>query len=220
MPRDDWPREKLMRGGIDQMKIADLLAIVFNTGYGGESVLDMAGRLLKEYGSNALKDQRSVKDVQARLGLPPVKACQLVACFELGRRLFDQPMRGSGTVVIRAPKDVYDHLADMRTLKKEQLVGLYLNVRNRLIRQETISIGTMTANLVDPKEVFRPAIEHFAHGVILAHNHPSGNPEPSDEDIAITAQLAKAASVLDVRLLDHVIIADGGFVSLSEKGVV
>jgi len=218
--RADWPRERLIEKGLDSLSIADLVAIVFNTGYGKESVRDLARRLLREYGSNGLKDMRKLTDIRSETGLPEVKACQLIACFELGRRLFDQQPRGSNAVVIRSPRDVFEHLAEMRSLRKEQLCGLYLNARNRVIRQETISIGTMTANLVDPKEVLRPALEFSAVGVIVAHNHPSGNPEPSDEDITITAQLAKAAGVLDVKLLDHVIVAEGGFRSMNEMGLL
>mgnify|MGYP000636458005 CR=1 FL=1 len=103
------------------------------------------------------------------------------------RELSPQP-HATEAITIRSPKDVYDCLAEMRTLRKEQLCGLYLNVRNRVIHKETVSIGTITANLVDPKVVLLPAVEHCAVGVIIAHNHPSGNPEPSDEDIAITTQ--------------------------------
>jgi DNA repair protein RadC len=214
------PREKLLVQGVETLSVSELLAIVFNTGYRGESVLQLADRLLQEYGSQTLPDQRDVRDVQRDTGLPLVKSCQLVACFELGRRYFDTQLRDARARPIRSPRDVYEHLREMATLRKEQLRGLYLNVRNVIIHAETISIGTMNSNLVHPVEVFRPAVEYSAVGVIIAHNHPSGEPEPSDEDLAITAQLAQAASLLNISLLDHVIIAETGFKSLRELGVL
>jgi DNA repair protein RadC len=214
------PREKLLERGVEALSVSELLAIVFNTGYRGESVLQLADRLLQEYGSHALPDQRDVRAVQRDTALPLVKSCQLVACFELGRRYFDRSPRDSRARSIRSPRDVYEHLREMATLRKEQLRGLYLNVRNVIIHAETISIGTMNSNLVHPVEVFRPALVYSAVGVIIAHNHPSGEPEPSDEDLAITAQLAQAASLLNISLLDHVIIAETGFKSLRELGVL
>ncbi|NLF40045.1 DNA repair protein RadC [bacterium] len=214
------PREKLMAHGAAALADADLLAIVLNTGYRGEPVRALAGRLLKEYGSSGLKALRDVAGVTRETGLPPVKACQLIACFELGSRLFAQADGGGGVFTIRTPGDVYTRLKDMAELHKEQLRGLYLNARNKVIYQETVSIGTLTANLVHPADVFRPAIERAAAGVIIAHNHPSGDPEPSDHDLAITAQLAQAASILSIKLIDHVIIGGGQFVSLREKGVL
>jgi DNA repair protein RadC len=221
-PRDRFtmPREKLLTEGVEALSVSELLAIVFNTGYRGESVLQLADRLLQEYGSQSLPDQRNVRAVQQETGLPLVKSCQLVACFELGRRYFDRQPHERSSRPVRSPRDVYEHLREMTTLRKEQLRGLYLNVRNVIIHEETISIGTMNSNLVHPVEVFRPAVEHSAVGVIIAHNHPSGEPEPSDEDLAITAQLAQAASLLNISLLDHVIVAENGFKSLREMGVL
>jgi len=222
-PDDDkskMPRERLIAGGIDELSISELIAIVFGTGHKGESVLVLSDRLLKEYGSSGLKDVRDVEVLQAATGLPKVKACQMVASFELGRRLYAKQAAGSLSRAIRSPQDVYDHLADMRGLRKEQLRGLYLNARNKIIHEETISIGTITANLVHPVEVFRPAIEYSAVGMIIVHNHPSGDPDPSDEDIAITSQLVQAASILGIKLLDHIIVAEQGYRSLSELGVM
>ncbi len=218
--QDLMPREKLAQLGPHALSVAELLAIIFGTGHGGESVQQLAARILHEYGAFALRDVHDYAQVRRETGLPHVKACQLLACFELGARLFKPLPHDKQAVTIRTPQDVFEFLTDMRTLRKEQLRGLYLNARNVVIHQEIVSIGTITANLVDAKEVFRPALEYSAISVIIAHNHPSGNPEPSDEDIAVTAQLAHAGSILSVRLIDHIIIAGDSFISLNERGVV
>jgi DNA repair protein RadC len=214
------PREKLKAHGPGALSIAELLAIIFGTGKPGVPVVEFAGRIVRDYGAYALRDVRNLAQVQRETGLPFVKACQLLACFELGARLYKPLPRDKQAVTIRTPQDVFDLLGDMRTLRKEQLRGLYLNARNVVIHQETLSIGTITANLVDAKEIFRPAIEYGAVGVIIVHNHPSDNPEPSNEDIAVTTQMAQAGSILTVRLIDHIIIAGERFVSLNERGVV
>jgi DNA repair protein RadC len=214
------PREKLCQHGAAALTEPELLAIIFGTGYRGEPVKVLSARLMRDYGRFALRDERNVARLRDQAGLPQVKACQLIACLELGQRLYGGGVPGKETITIRSPLDVVNCTTDMRNLRKEQLRGLYLNVRNTVIHQETISIGTITANLVDVKEVFRIALEYSAVAVIVVHNHPSGNPEPSNEDIAITAQLAKAAGYLDLRLLDHIIIAGDNYVSLNERGLL
>ncbi|MCX7846521.1 MAG: DNA repair protein RadC [bacterium] len=213
-------REKLTTEGPEALTLPELLAIIFNTGTQKESVEQLTQRVLKEYGTHALRDARNVDELAAHARLPHHKACMLVACFELGRRLF-RPQRPNATpYFIRSPVDVYEYTRDMASLRKEQLRGLYLNARNAIIHDEVISVGTLTANLVSAREVFLPALTYAAVSVIVVHNHPSGNPEPSTEDIAITSRLAQAASVMDIKLLDHIIIGDEthGYCSLGEKG--
>jgi DNA repair protein RadC len=151
--------------------------------------------------------------VKEMLDIPLGKACQLVACFELGRRLF-RNADGRKPIIIRTASQVYEYLKDMRDLSKEHLRGLYLDSHYQLIHDELISIGTLTSNLVHPREVFRPAIERSAAALILAHNHPSGIPKPSDADLAITEQIIEAGKVLGISLLDHVIIAKNSHQSI------
>lgn len=215
-------REKITELGPDALSIPELLAIIFNTGAGGQSVEELAQRVIHEYGSIGMRDARDVRALQRETHLPYVKACMLIACFELGRRLFTEQKRTAGSFIIRSPLDVCAYVNDMRSLRKEQLRGLYLNARNAIIHDEVISLGTVTANLVCPRDVLLPAITYSAVSVIVVHNHPSGNPEPSDDDIAVTAQLAQAASVMGIKLLDHIIIGDEQhpFRSLSEMGLV
>jgi DNA repair protein RadC len=206
MPAEEKPREKLMKHGPSVLSVAELLAIILNVGTKKEDVLAMSRRLLKEYGDSVIVSQKDPAKVSELLDIPIVKACQLVACFELGRRLF-KTTGGRKPIVIRTASQVYDYLKDMRDLPKEHLRGLYLDSHYQLIHDELISIGTLTSNVVHPREVFRPALEFSAAALILAHNHPSGVSKPSEADLAITAQIIEAGRVLGISLLDHVIIA-------------
>ena len=220
VPASVWegerPREKLIRAGPDVLRNAELLAIILNTGYGGENVLELSRRIIKEYGSKAVAQEKNVGRLMETLGLPKGKACQIVACFELGRRFYqEEPGR---LPTIRSPEDAFKYLEEMKSLRKEQFRGLYLNTRNKVIHDEVISIGILGANLVHPREVFQPAIEYLAGGIIVAHNHPSGDPEPSEEDFRVTRQLREVGKTIDIELLDHVIVAKEGYVSLRERG--
>ena len=172
----------------------------------------MSQRLLKEYGESAIVHQKDPKKIAAALGIPFVKACQVVACFELGRRFFKTD--GKRPLVIRTAQQVYEYLKDMRDLPKEHLRGLYLDSHYQLIHDEIISIGSLTANIIHPREVFRPAIEYSASAIILAHNHPSGVAKPSDADLAITSQIVNAGKMLGVSVLDHVIITKNKYESI------
>ncbi len=213
MPAEDKPREKLMKHGSSVLSVAELLAIILNVGTKKEDVLAMSQRLLKEYGDSVIVTQRDPAKVREMLNIPLGKACQLVACFELGRRLFETH-GARKPITIRTASQVYEYLKDMRELPKEHLRGLYLDTHYQLIHDELISIGTLTSNVIHPREVFRPALEYSAAALILAHNHPSGIAKPSEADLAITAQIIEAGRVLGISLLDHVIIAKNKFESV------
>ena len=211
--KEEKPRELLIKYGPEVLNADDLLAIIFGTGTSKEELAAMTKRIMREYGEKSLVHQKNVKKLMADLDIPKTKACQVVACFELGRRFY-----GSGTgraITIRTPKQVYEYLKDMGKLPKEHLRGLYLNNHYKLIHDEVVSIGSVTANIVHPREVFRPAIEYNASAVILAHNHPSGNLKPSDDDIAVTKQLKQAGELLGIGLLDHIVITTKGYQSIS-----
>ena len=213
MPAADKPREKLIKHGPAVLSVAELLAVILNTGTQKEDVLAMSRRLLKEYGDSVIVTQRDPAKVRELLNIPIGKACQLVACFELGRRFFET--RGSRKpIVIRTASQVFEYLRDMRDLPKEHLRGLYLDNHYQLIHDELISIGTLTSNVIHPREVFRPALEYAAAALILAHNHPSGIAKPSEADLAITRQIIDAGRVLGISVLDHVIIAKGKYESV------
>lgn len=213
LPVDQKPREKLVSQGPEALSMRELLAVLLITGTIKEDVLEMSNRLIRDYGEKSILAERNAGKLSKDMDIPIVKACQVVACGELGRRFYDRGETGFAT--IRNAKDVYEHLQDMRNLPKEHLRGLYLNSHNHIIRDEVISIGTVNANMIHPREVFRPAIECNAAAVVLAHNHPSGEAEASAEDVEVTRQLVDAGKIMGINVLDHVIISKNGFVSVS-----
>jgi DNA repair protein RadC len=213
MPNEDKPREKLMSGGPEALTLKELLAVVMSVGTAKEDVLEMSGRIIREYGEKSILAERNPQKLSTDMDIPIVKACQIVACGELGRRFYDKSE--SGFTTIRSAKDVYEYLQDMRNLSKEHLRGLYLNSHSKILRDEVISIGTVNSNMIHPREVFRPAIEANAAAIVLAHNHPSGEAAPSAEDIEITKQLVQAGKILGITVLDHVIITKNAFTSVN-----
>lgn len=213
LPVEEKPREKLIKHGSTSLSVAELLAVILNVGTKKEDVLAMSRRLLKEYGDSVIINQKDPKKVSELLQIPIAKACQVVACFELGRRFFKTP-DGGAPIVIRTANQVYDYLKDMRDLPKEHLRGLYLDSHYQLIHDEVISIGSLTSNIIHPREVFRPALEYSATALILAHNHPSGIVAPSEADIVITKQIVEAGKILGISLLDHVVITKTKFESV------
>ena len=193
---------------------ADLLGVVLGPARGGRG-REGARRVLEEAGWTALASAAGPRPPWWGL-LTPGQAARLAAALELGRRL-----RGTdpGTSpVLRTPREVYEATADLRTERREHFVGLYLNTRNRLLLRETVSVGSLNASIVHPREVFEPALRRGAASLIVVHNHPSGEAEPSEDDIQITRRLAQAGDILGIALLDHVVVATGGYVSLKEEG--
>lgn len=212
LAEDDKPREKLVSLGPASLTSPELLAIILSTGTKKEEVLSMATRILKDYGEKSIALQTSPKQIAAEFNIPLIKACQIAACFELGRRFF----KGSrnGIVTLRTAKQTYEYVKSMGDLAKEHLRGIYLNSHYRVIHDEVISVGSLTANIVHPREVFRPAIEYTAAALIIVHNHPSGTIKPTASDIEITEQLIRAGKILGIELLDHVIIGKNKYFSI------
>ncbi|MBU4512084.1 DNA repair protein RadC [Patescibacteria group bacterium] len=218
LPEEKRPRGKLIAKGPDILKNYELLAVILGTGYRDENVLELAHRILQDYGSKAITKEKSVWRLMDELGLPEVKACQIIACFELGRRFF---MEDTGRMpTIQGPEDVYEYLEDMKKLKKEQFRGLYLNSRNKLIHDEVISVGSLNANIVHPREVFSPALEFASANILIAHNHPSGDPEPSEDDLDITKRLVEAGKIMGIEVIDHIIITKTEFISFKDKKLI
>ncbi|MBI3442902.1 MAG: DNA repair protein RadC [Candidatus Sungbacteria bacterium] len=211
-PIEHEPRERLIRGGPDALSVSELLALMLDGEASEEETLVLSSRILKDYGERSIAHQTNPMLLVQELGIPLVKACQIVACFELGRRFFQTNSRGS--VTIRTARQAFEYLKDMRDLPKEQLRGIYVNSRHRVVHDEVISIGSIAANIVHPREVFQPAFEHGAVALLVAHNHPSGDPQPSAEDIRITRQLMDAGKILGIDFLDHLIVAPHKFVSI------
>ena len=215
LPHDEKPREKMLERGIEMLSSSELVAVLLNTGTKKEGVLEMARRIIKEYGEDGISHQKDPQKIANHFRIPLTKACQLAACFELGRRLFSQ--QGSRSVFLRTPRQAFAYLKDMRDLPKEYLRGLYLNSRYHLIHDEVISIGSLTGNIVHPREVFRPALEYGASAIILAHNHPSQSLTPSSADRLVTDQLIEAGRMLGIELLDHIIITKKSYASIIHK---
>lgn len=214
LPEEEKPREKLKKYGPEALRNYELLAIILGKGTRKEGLFEIAQRVINEYGSKAIVNETNVERVKKLLNLGDAQACQVVACFELGRRFFGKTKK---EIYIHTPEDAYKYLNDMQKLDKEYFRGLYLDVKNKLLRDEIITIGTLTTNLLHPREVFKPAIQYSAVGLILAHNHPSGDPTPSEDDIKITQQIIQVGKIMEIDVLDHIIIGEKGFVSLKEK---
>jgi DNA repair protein RadC len=214
LPDYEKPRERLIELGPSYLSVAELVAIIWGVGNQKEDVLAMAQRTTKEYGDKALGNEINPRRLSEALDIPVTKACQLVASFELGRRF--QSKQAGRPAQVRNARQAYQYLKDMGTGKKEQLRGLYLNSQYQVIRDEVISVGSLTANIVHPREVFQPAVEYGAIAIILAHNHPSGRLEPTMTDIEITEQLVSAGRILGIDLLDHLVITAKRYVSIME----
>lgn len=212
LPNEERPRERMLAHGPRALSTTELVAVMLSVGTAKEDVLSMASRITREYGERTVMQETDPERLAREVGLPIGKAMQVVAAAELGRRFFER--NDKELPVVRTARDVFEHVVDMRQLPKEHLRGLYLNGHYKVVRDEIISIGTIDANLVHPREVFRPALEHAAAAVILAHNHPSGELAPSSADLAVTEQLIEAGRLLGIELVDHVIVTKEGFTSV------
>lgn len=172
----------------------------------------MAERILKEYGEKSLTNELNPKKFAELVDIPIGKASQIVAALEIGRRFFSE--KYGKPEFIKTPEQAYEHFKMIAYAPKEQLRALYLNSRYQVIHDEVISVGTLTSNIVHPRELFQPAMEHGAVAVIIAHNHPSGSLDPTQPDIDTTRQLIEAGNILAVELIDHLIITKDGYVSI------
>lgn len=212
LPAEEKPREKMLSRGSGALSPQELLAVLLGTGTRKEGVLEMTSRIIQEYGEKNALYETDAKQMARDLDVPLTKALQIAAAGELGRRFFKREQNGAP--VIRTAREVFEYVVDMRNLSKEHLRGIYLNAHYQIIRDEIISIGTVDANVIHPREVFRPALACSAVAVILVHNHPSGALTPSKEDIVVTHQIAQAGKMMAIELIDHVIVAADGFTSI------
>jgi DNA repair protein RadC len=218
-PAGERPRERLYCNGPAALADAELLALQLGSGARGKSAVDVAREMLAAYGSLAEVASREATELARQRGVGPAKAARLAAAFELTRRLRARPP--GARVTLSAPAAVYAAFGPlMEDLKHEVFRVALLDAQNTLLRDRIVSEGTLSASLVHPREVFKPAIVESAASVILLHNHPSGDPTPSREDIRLTRQLVECARLLDLRVHDHVIIGRGRFVSLAERGII
>jgi len=219
IPNEERPRERLLQFGAEALNNAELLAILLRTGTLAESSVKLAGNVLAAAGGLRNMIDMSIEQMTAIRGIGNAKALQLKAGIELGRRLARTGLED--TPAIASPRDAAELVMDeLRYLQKEHFMVLFLNTKNRVVGKETLSIGSLNASIVHPREVFLSAIKRSSASIICAHNHPSGDPTPSHEDIQVTKRLADAGTLLGIELLDHLIIADRSFVSLKELGLM
>ncbi len=217
LPKSDRPREKLIAKGVENLKDSELLAILLRTGTIGKNVIEIASQILSKYSKKRLL-QMTYNDLSKISGIDSAKATTLLAAFELSKRALE--VNDTNLPVISDAKDAVAQLSDMRDLKKEHLVALYLNAKNQLVHKETISMGTLNANLVHPREVFEPALKYSAAQIIAAHNHPSGDPKPSEDDLEVTKRLTEAGKMMGIELMDHVIVSKNSYFSFKEEKIL
>lgn len=219
VPAEDRPRERLLRYGSTHLSNQELLAILLGTGTRNESVMDLSNRVLMHFEGIHLLQNAAIEELTAIKGIGPAKAVYILAAIELGKRVASY--RPNERYVIRSPEDGADYvMEEMRVLQQEHFVALYLNTKNEIIHQQTLFIGSLNSSIVHPREVFREAVRRSAASIICAHNHPSGDPTPSQEDIHVTRRLVECGKMIGIDILDHLIIGDMKFISLKEKGYV
>ncbi|MDW5549927.1 RadC family protein [Methanosarcina sp.] len=218
IPEEERPRERLIRNGPESLSNAELLGIILRTGSREENVVNLCSRILTEYSIKQLSLANISRLMQVH-GVGKAKAAQIAAVFELARRLetfVEEPKRK-----VCSPKDVYTLMyPKMREQKKEKFITLCLDTKNQILREEVVSIGSLNASIVHPREVFKSALMESSASVIMVHNHPSGDPSPSREDIMVTEKMVEGGKILGIDVLDHIIIGEGRYVSLKDEGFV
>ncbi len=223
LPQEDRPREKLIARGAAALTDAELIAILLRTGLPGANAVEVAAQLLQRYRSLNGLSRCTVEEISDIPGIGPAKAMQLVAAFGLGQRLARETLAQEK---IDSPEIVYNLLApEMRVLHKESLRVILLDTRYHLLRIQEVSLGSVNESIAHPRDVFRPAVISSAYAVVVVHNHPSGDPSPSQADHSLTRRLAEAAELLQIKLLDHIIVgapAEGRlpYFSFKEAGVL
>jgi DNA repair protein RadC len=213
IPENNRPRERLERNGAEALSDAELLSIIINTGTKEHNSIDLSNRILKKFGINKFS-RINPSEIMTISGIGKAKALRIIAAVEFAKRVKDKKKISK----ITGAKDVYNYLKHKTSnMDKEHFIVILLDTKNKIIRDEIISIGTINSAIVHPREVFRNAIRENSNAIILAHNHPSGNPTPSENDIRITEQIIRAGRILDIKLLDHVIIGKDKYWSWNDN---
>ena len=215
LPKVDRPREKLLKYGTDKLLSHELLAILLGAGIKGVNVIELSKNVLKVVEKIGI-EKVTVENLRDVKGLGEAKSLQIISALELGRRL----LKGKKSELLMSPRDVWEQMSDLREQKKEHFVVFYLDSRSQIIQREIISIGTLNASLVHPREVFELAIKHNTAQIIVSHNHPSGNAEVSYNDIEVTKRLIQAGKILGIEILDHVVVAKTDFSSFKERNLL
>lgn len=220
LPTDERPREKLLRYGAGTLSNAELISILLRTGYANNSAIDVANKILSGsvHGLRCFGEM-TVEELCKTKGVGKTKAAQLLAAFEIGKRVVASDL--TTRKKITAPKDVVAYcIHDMKLLNREHFNIIMLNTKNEIISYENISIGNLNSSIVHPREVFINAIKKSSASIILVHNHPSGNPNPSKEDDLITKRLVDAGKLIGIEVLDHLVVGDGKYYSYKEANMI
>ncbi len=219
IPQNERPRERMLKYGSESLSNVELLAILLRTGSQNESVIQLAHSVMSKIETLQGFYDISLEELTNIRGIGPAKAIQIKAGIELGKRVLQQVPQAKFS--IQMPGDAARYIEDdIKYLKQEHFITLMLDTKNQVISKETISIGTLNSSIVHPREVFKPAIKKSVSAIILAHNHPSGDPTPSREDIEVTKRLVKAGELLGIDVLDHIIIGDSKYISFKEEGFI
>jgi DNA repair protein RadC len=219
IPSAERPRERFLELGADQVFTYELLAILLRTGSKEESVIDLSKKLF--YKAKTLKNLSLMRidDLTKVKGIGPSKAIQILAAFELGKRMHSEDYKKR--LKMHNPESIFLYLKDQLELKtQEHLIGLFLNTKGELIKKETIFVGSLNMSVVHPREIFKKAVQVSAASMVIAHNHPSGDPSPSKQDIDITKRLVKSGLMMDIEVLDHIIVGQNKYFSFKEHGML
>jgi len=218
LPKEERPRERLVKFGEQALSAQELLQVILGRGVAGESVAVTAQKLLTQFGSLQKLAEASIEELSSIKGIGPAKATQIKAVFEIGRRLSVQ-VPSYKSKELTDPKKAYQLIKNkLKDYTREHFYIIALNSRNHSITE--VSVGSLNASIVHPREVFSEAIKNKAASVIFAHNHPSGDPEPSEDDLEITKRLVKAGQILGIEVIDHIIVAKDKFLSMKEEGIL
>ncbi|KKQ24538.1 MAG: hypothetical protein US40_C0003G0080 [Candidatus Roizmanbacteria bacterium GW2011_GWC2_37_13] len=224
LPADERPRERLIKYGVEVLSLQELLALIFGRGTRGEPVMNISQKLLSKFGSLENLSEASVEDLKTVKGLGLAKACQIKACFEMGRRLqsgHSLGKRNLKTTKNISPENIYQQIrSKIVNYNKEHLLVTSLDNRNKIIGIDTVSVGTLNSNLIHPRETFEAAIKRHAAQIIICHNHPSGELTPSEDDLKITKDLVAAGNILGIKVIDHLIITKDSFYSLAKDKLI
>lgn len=219
LPIHERPRERLIQNGEEYLTDAELLGIIIRDGTSNYSAVDLARNLLSEYGNFRRLSLASIGELCKIKGIGPARAAQIKASLAIAKRFSTIPMKPLQQ--FKCSKDIFDHFHErLREHKQEVFLVILLNNKNRILKELTISSGSLTSSIVHPREVFNPAVKESAASVIFVHNHPSGDPEPSREDIHTTSRLLEAGNIIGIKVLDHIIIGNGDFVSFRDRGIM
>lgn len=221
IPIDERPRERLVKYGVESLSLQELLSLIFGRGVKGESVYNISKKLISTFNSLEKLFEVSIEDLKQVKGLGLAKACQLKACFEIGKRLSKEEKSIKQNQIIKQPKDIYLLFKEkIINFHKEYFMVASLDNRNKIINIDVVSIGTLNSSLIHPRETFEVAIKNHAGKIIICHNHPSGELTPSEDDLIITNSLIKAGKLLQIEVADHLIITKNSYFSFRGKKII